>query len=93
MIRNTRNVYIVENIKSDRIEQAIFILKPNFDLSKKCSDEIAVEAEKIISNYISKLESDKKLIKKNKKKINPLAGGIFITSLIVVSLIILNILR
>lgn len=49
---NTRKVYIVNDFKSDNIEQVIFILKTN---RKNNSADIATEAQSIINNYAKRI--------------------------------------
>lgn len=56
---NTRKVYIVNDFKSDKFEQAIFILKQNCVSSGKTSVDLALEAQKIIDDYIVKIENEK----------------------------------
>ena len=69
MIKNsTRKVYIVNNFKSDKIEQAIFILKSGCEISGRAKNELAIEAQKIIDDYVIKLENEKYLKKNNKKR-------------------------
>lgn len=94
MIRSSRNVYIVENINSGRIEQAIFILKPGQEY-KNYSNEIAAEAERIINNYITKLECEKSFagIKKKNTFKKSFFAGIFTCFLTIVSILIINALR
>ena len=62
MLKNdTRKVYIVSNIKSDTIEQVIFILRSGNlqNKSKKFSkgSDIALEAQTIIDNYALEIEN------------------------------------
>lgn len=64
---NTRKVYIVNNFKSDKIEQAIFILKTNSNLSGKEYGELALEAQKIIDDYVIKIEKEKRNTKRREK--------------------------
>ena len=65
---NTRKVYIVNNFKSENIEQVIFILKSN---KKNNTTDIAIEAQNIINNYANKLDgysfAEKKPLIKHKK--------------------------
>lgn len=65
---NTRKVYIVNDFKSDNIEQVIFILKAN---RKSKSADIATEAQSIINNYAKKINgysSTGDIIAKKEKK-------------------------
>jgi len=54
-VKNARNAIIIDNIKSETIEQAIIILK-NYDglASKK---DIIEEANEIITKYVRQLEA------------------------------------
>jgi len=68
MIKNsTRKVYIVNNFKSDKIEQAIFILKSGCELSGKVYGDLALEAQQIIDDYVVKIENEKSNTKRRKK--------------------------
>ncbi len=68
MLKNTtRNVYIVNNLKSDKIEQAILILKSGFILSEKNNYSLSAEAQKIIDDYITKVGNGKRTRKKKEK--------------------------
>lgn len=67
---STRKVYIVNNFKSDKIEQAIFILKSGCEISGQQNKDLALEAQKIINDYIFKIENEKKIIKKKKRHVN-----------------------
>jgi len=64
---DTRKVYIVNNIKSDNIEQVIFILrtdKKNINEKFKSSD-IVLEAQAIIDNYAKEIEYVSEKFSKN----------------------------
>ncbi len=52
--RSSKRVVIINNIKSDKIEQAIFILKGSS--TQKVDRFIVREAQEIIDNYIKKVE-------------------------------------
>lgn len=54
--RSSKRVVIINNIKSDKIEQAIFILKGSS--SQKVDRFIVREAQGIIDNYIKKVEEN-----------------------------------
>lgn len=56
--RKSRKVLIINNIKSDTIDQAIFILKGETPPSKSISVDtnIAGEAQEIIDRYIRQVE-------------------------------------
>ncbi len=72
--KKSRRVVIINNIESDTIDQAIFILKSEKASSetKSFDADISVEAQKIIDNYINQVERLKKvqepLSKKQKKR-------------------------
>lgn len=71
--KKSRRVVIINNIKSDTIDQAIFILKSN---AKECSGGIsttvAQEAQDIINNYMRQVEMIKSgsVTKRNNAKVN-----------------------
>lgn len=56
--RKSRKVLIINNIKSDTIDQAIFILKTNTPekSTKRLDMNIASEAQNIIDSYIRQVE-------------------------------------
>ena len=57
--RKSRRVVIINNINSDTIDQAIFILKSDkkdAQLSKSADGDIVREAQNIINNYIRQVE-------------------------------------
>ena len=80
-----KNMVILKNLPSNIVEEAIVILKPNVKIkslnlaennkkskSKKqenCRKYIINEAEMIISNYLSKIENEKKKTVNVNKKI------------------------
>ena len=81
-IDNMKNMIVLKNLPSNIVDEAIVILKPNIKLksldtitqkNNKIKEEnskkyIINEAEMLVTNYISKIESDKnKKIKANKK--------------------------
>ena len=69
VIKNgTKKVYIVNNFKSDKIEQAIFILKSDCKISSKMNGELALEAQKIIDEYVMKIEKNKYINDSKKKR-------------------------
>ena len=61
--KKSRRVVIINNIQSDTIDQAIFILKSDKMASetKNFDADISVEAQKIIDNYINQVERLKKV--------------------------------
>lgn len=56
--RKARKVLIINNIKSDTIDQAIFILKGDSGLKKSAvlDTNVAAEAQEIIDRYIRQVE-------------------------------------
>lgn len=55
--KSSRRVVIINNIKSDKIEQAIFILRGGAD--QKPDRFIVREAQEIIDNYMRRIEGEK----------------------------------
>lgn len=85
MIKNsTRKVYIVNNFKSDKIEQAIFILKSGCEFSGKINSDLALEAQKIINDYVIKIEDEKNKVKSKKSY----KSGYFLTLIMLLSVLI-----
>jgi hypothetical protein len=68
--KKSRKVLIINNIKSDTIDQAIFILKTGVSkASKAVESSIADEAQGIIDSYIRQVERLKSgYTSKNKKQ-------------------------
>lgn len=56
--KKSRRVVIINNIESDTIDQAIFILKSDKNGNSKTFNEknVAAEAQNIINNYIKQVE-------------------------------------
>ncbi|MBR5614906.1 MAG: hypothetical protein IKW64_06395 [Clostridia bacterium] len=55
--KKSRRVVIINNIKSDTIDQAIFILKSNSRTnSDRINSSVAQEAQNIINSYIRQVE-------------------------------------
>ncbi len=56
--KKSRRVVIINNIQSDTIDQAIFILKSDKNSNGKTFNEknVAAEAQDIINNYIRQVE-------------------------------------
>ena len=71
--KNSKKVIIINEIASDTIEQAIFILKNSGGREKIISQNsyVLAEAQNIIKNYIEKIENSPKVFCKKKKIINP----------------------
>ena len=53
--KKSRRVLIINNIKSDNIDQAIFILK-NDSATKASNTSVSAEAQDIIDSYIRQVE-------------------------------------
>ena len=101
MIENdTKKVYIVNNLKSDNIEQVIFILRENSTTKKNLhsDSDIALEAERIINSYANKIRKASNIYsktgtkRKTKKKFSAAVGFILAAAviLLITSLIINN---
>ena len=101
MIKNdTKKVYIVNNLKSDCIEQVIFILRENNAVKRdlRNNSDIALEAERIINNYANEVRnasntySKRGVKRKSKKKFSAAVGFILaaVGILLITSLIINN---
>ncbi len=89
--RSSKRVVIINNIKSDKIEQAIFILKGSS--SQKVDSVIVKEAQDIIDSYIKRVEGKPQIggelaVKRKKFKIS---GGLMtvIVTAVIFSLILL----
>ncbi len=70
MSNNTRKIVVLSKLNSPRIEQAIFILRDEVNVSE--SDALS-EAQKIVDNYIKSLSE-----KPQQKPIKKLRYGFFI---------------
>ncbi len=57
MNKHSKKVFVMNNLNSRYIEQAIFILKDN---ETRLSDSVIYEAEKIVSRYLAGEENNKK---------------------------------
>ena len=65
-----KKAVIINNIASDSIEQAIFILKPDSFEQSDIGKNIVAEAQEIINSYISKVEKNGDFqAEKNKKRL------------------------
>jgi hypothetical protein len=65
MLNNTRKIVVLNNLKSQRIEQAIFILRDEKDYSEA---DAVIEAERIVDSYLENMR--RPLLEKNAKKDN-----------------------
>ena len=82
--RKSRRVVIINNINSETIDQAIFILKSDrgdIMLSGGKNTDIVREAQKIIDNYIRQVElfktdkgANKKTARKKRKRAKSILG-------------------
>ncbi len=83
--KKSRRVVIINNIQSDTIDQAIFILKSDKNSNSKTFSEknVAAEAQDIINNYIRQVERLKGLHCSNPSKKHK---GPFFTHLFTVAL-------
>ena len=89
--KSSRRVVIINNIKSDKIEQAIFILKGS---SGRPVDSLIVrEAQDIIDNYVKKVEGKPKVNSPfpSPRKRPKIGGGLMtvIVTAVILSLIFL----
>jgi len=75
----TKKFFILKNLKSDYIEQAIFVLKEATPEPEPCSDVVR-EAEKIVEKYLENLGYNPA---KNKLKEHKKRGGFLINISIV----------
>ena len=74
--KNGKRAVIISNIRSNSIEQAIFILKSNdAEPIKDVGSGIVAEAQEIINNYIKKVERALpcRAKHKNRRKISVIA--------------------
>lgn len=65
MLNNTRKIVVLNNLKSQRIEQAIFILRDEKNYNEA---DAVIEAEKIVDSYLEDMR--RPLLNKNSKKDN-----------------------
>ena len=65
MLNNTRKIVVLNNLKSQRIEQAIFILRDEKDYSEA---DAVIEAERIVDSYLENMR--RPLLEKSTKKDN-----------------------
>ncbi len=63
MLNNTRKIIVLNNLKSQRIEQAIFILRDENSFSEA---DAVIEAEKIVDSYLENMR--RPLLEKSHKK-------------------------
>lgn len=67
--KKSRRVVIINNIKSDTIDQAIFILKTaKTDQRKNIESCVAAEAQEIINSYIHQVDRIKSGSGRSKKR-------------------------
>ncbi len=101
VFKNKRQVVIINDIKSENIEQAIFILR-NKTKGKETPSDIVLEAERIINSFIScgtnkdksATEQELAMIRSPKSRRDVIIGGLlWLASAAVVvgiSILILN---
>lgn len=65
MLNNTRKIVVLNNLKSQRIEQAIFILRDEKNYNEA---DAVIEAEKIVDSYLENMR--RPLLEKSTKKDN-----------------------
>jgi len=90
--RKSRRVVIINNINSDTIDQAIFILKSDQpdSLQKSRESYIVREAQSIINSYVRQVErfrsgeTDKKSTRKRKRR----NKNIFVTAIAAISVLV-----
>ena len=85
-----KRAVIISNIKSNSIEQAIFILKsPAYDTSFDAGSGIVAEAQEIINSYINTIE--KNTFGKRKKLAGitaVIAGALCLSAMVVISVLL-----
>lgn len=82
--KSSRRVVIINNIKSDRIEQAIFILRGKGNL--KPDSLVLREAQEIIDNYVHKISGTDGEISYNEALLNKkknIKKGLITTALVI----------
>ena len=86
-----KRAVIINNIRSDSIEQAIFILKPTAEMSTSVGTGIVAEAQEIINNYIMQVERAGSYSNSKKRAFKTgiaIAAAIAVLSAIVIFLIL-----
>lgn len=83
--KKSRRVVIINNIKSDSIDQAIFILKASAQEGPKINARVVQEAQDIIDSYIRQVEFVKtgSYTRKKRKR----ANSVMPVALVVLSLL------
>lgn len=90
MNNNTRKIVVLNNLNSSRIEQAIFILRDEVEVSG--SDALS-EAQRIVDMYVKSLESPTAERKEKKPGARFLLGMALYTFVTVVMTVYLSTLR
>ncbi len=90
MNNNTRKIVVLNNLNSPRIEQAIFILRDEVEVSG--SDALS-EAQRIVDMYVKSLESPPAERKEKKPGARFLLGMALYTFVTVVMTVYLSTLR
>lgn len=74
--RKSKRAIIISNIKSESIEQAIFILKATAETAAASGGGLVAEAQEIINSYIKTIEgAGAREKKKNKRFAAVIMGG------------------
>lgn len=85
--KKSRRVVIINNIKSDTIDQAIFILKSaKTDRGKNLEKSVAAEAQEIINNYIHQVDRIKAQTRKKRKSASVLPAALSLLSVLCIVL-------
>ena len=80
--KSSRRVVIINNIKSDSIEQAIFILRGK--TNTKPDSSVLREAQEIIDNYVHKISgSDEEILYTPRGSKKSIKKGLITTALVV----------
>ena len=88
MNNNTRKIVVLNNLKSQRIEQAIFILR---DENVTNEADAVSEAQRIVEAYLA--ETRRPLMEKNTKNKKKGKGLFFLCGAIVVSVLLFLIIH
>lgn len=90
MNNNTRKIVVLNNLNSPRIEQAIFILRDEVEIS---GIDALGEAQKIVDRYIKSLESPSPERTKRKPRAKFLLGLALYTFVTIIMTVYLSALR
>ena len=87
-----KRAVIISNIKSETIEQAIFILKPPTAEQESASSPIVAEAQQIINSYIQTMERlhpECKKTNSGKRKLMVAGGAAAVVSAVLLLIFVL----